>query len=45
MLRKIRDTIRRWVVESREKRAGKVAQDAANRATELRDRGKTGSFY
>ena len=44
MLNKIRTTVKRWVIESREKRAGKIAKDAAGRATELYERGKTGTF-
>ena len=45
MLKKIRDRLKRWVAESREKRAGQTARDAAEQATELRERGKTGSLY
>jgi hypothetical protein len=35
MVKKIRAAVKRWVADSREKRAGKVAKDAADRATEL----------
>ena len=45
MLTKIRNTFKRWLLESREKRAGKIAQDAAARGAELHERGKTGSYY
>ena len=44
MFSKIRTAVKRWLSESREKRAGKAANEAADRATELRERGKTGSL-
>jgi hypothetical protein len=43
MLNKIRETVKRRILESREKRAGRIARDAAARGDELRERGKTGA--
>jgi len=44
MFNKIRETVKRRLLESREKRAGKIAHDAAVRGEELRERGKTGAI-
>jgi hypothetical protein len=41
---RIRETLQRWAMRSREKRAGKTARDAGERANEFDDRGKTGGF-
>ena len=35
--------VKRWILASREKRAGQIARDAAARGEELRERGKTGA--
>jgi hypothetical protein len=37
--------LKRWLLASRERRAGKIAKDAGARAQELYDRGKTGGMY
>jgi len=44
VFKKIRDAVNRRILKSREKRAGRIAHDAAARAEELYDRGKTGSY-
>ena len=44
VFKKIREAVNRRILKSREKRAGRIAQDAAARAEELYDRGKTGSY-
>jgi hypothetical protein len=44
MLTRLREKLRRLLRESRERRAGKTALDAAQRAEELRERGKTASL-
>jgi hypothetical protein len=43
MFNKIRETVKRRLLQSREKRAGKIAHDAAVRGEALRERGKTGA--
>jgi hypothetical protein len=44
VLAKIRSTLRRWLISSRQKRAGKIAHDAAEQAEENLEQRYRGKF-